>query len=347
MKKERNMSVEALRSVFMFGIVLLHVIQFGGHNCPALVEILKVNVVGFMFISGYYGISFSVSKLLRLYGTGLYCAVVSTIIGWGFMQDRIVMPFAYQVAQTFYGYWFIHAYAMTMFFSPMIEEFVKLALAGGEKGKLRLIAVAVPIVFLVFVWSFLPTLPKPIGSFFVAPHGIDCFSGIVFIGVYLSARCWRVFRIDTIIKLRFAIICIVLGLVSISLFRLGNYCSPVAFIVAALIFSVVKRANITSTCRSAYAFSYGGGVAIYLMHTNWAGFGIISKGMVWAHDEFGLCVFVSWFMITVLLFLSLIGMDVIRRIFAIQILMYVDIKRLDIMYIRCCEKILMLLTFTK
>jgi hypothetical protein len=59
----------------MFAIFLLHLITQGGHNMAWAGNILQWCVPGFMFISGWCGIKFSLCKVFKLYGISLYCAV--------------------------------------------------------------------------------------------------------------------------------------------------------------------------------------------------------------------------------------------------------------------------------
>lgn len=78
--KGRDGSVECYRVFLMFGICLLHVLFFGHFDRPFVHNVLKFCVVGFVFISGYYGIRFSWKKIVRLYGVGIYCAAVAAVI---------------------------------------------------------------------------------------------------------------------------------------------------------------------------------------------------------------------------------------------------------------------------
>jgi len=45
--------------MLMFGICLLHAVGFGGHGQAWVINILSSCVVGFVFISGWFGVRFS------------------------------------------------------------------------------------------------------------------------------------------------------------------------------------------------------------------------------------------------------------------------------------------------
>ena len=73
---KRDCSIDAYRVCLMFGICLLHSITQAGHNVAWAANMLSWCVPGFMFISGWFGIKFSIGKVFKLYGISLYCAVM-------------------------------------------------------------------------------------------------------------------------------------------------------------------------------------------------------------------------------------------------------------------------------
>ena len=85
---KRDRAIDICRVCLMFGICLLHAISQAGHNIAWAANMLMWCVPGFMFISGWFGIKFSIGKALKLYGISLYCAVLyvafdSAILGGG------------------------------------------------------------------------------------------------------------------------------------------------------------------------------------------------------------------------------------------------------------------------
>ncbi len=86
--KQRNPSIEILRDSLMFGICLLHSITTAGHNTPWIANALLWCVPCFMFISGWFGIKFYLSKIFILYGTSFYCAIVFVIFDYLFKGSQ-------------------------------------------------------------------------------------------------------------------------------------------------------------------------------------------------------------------------------------------------------------------
>lgn len=77
-KNGRNASIELLRIIFMFGICLIH----ASSNSVFPRNVAQPSVVGFIFISGYYGIRFRLSKILGLYAiAALYCVLSRLFAG--------------------------------------------------------------------------------------------------------------------------------------------------------------------------------------------------------------------------------------------------------------------------
>lgn len=131
--KSRNSSVELLRFVFMYLIVLLHVYGHGSgldyeriyrwgaspETMPHLFffSLGKIGVTGFMFISGYYGIRANRYRVLDLVLIPLFYLIVLMPVGNGSGKLLLLHPFD--------GWWFISAYLFIMLLAPLIEEGLK------------------------------------------------------------------------------------------------------------------------------------------------------------------------------------------------------------------------------
>lgn len=129
----RNSSIEILRFVFMFLIVLLHVYVHGtnldyetiyhwGNNwntVPSLIffTLGKIGVTGFIFISGYYGIKTNVSKIINLILITLFYLLILLPFG----KNNISL-----ILHPFDGWWFISAYLFIMLLAPLIENGIKI-----------------------------------------------------------------------------------------------------------------------------------------------------------------------------------------------------------------------------
>ncbi len=74
MNRKRNSAIEIYRVVLMLGIVALHEYSYVGMGHNWVPRLLTSCVVGFVFISGYYGVKLSLAKLAKLYGVAIFCA---------------------------------------------------------------------------------------------------------------------------------------------------------------------------------------------------------------------------------------------------------------------------------
>lgn len=102
----------------MFGLVLLHVIDQGGARVGAyyIWSLLRPCLVGFVFISGYYGIKFSYAKVIRFILVAIWCALVSSLIAMVMTGD-----FG-SIFASLKGYWFVWSYLVLMCLAPLINR---------------------------------------------------------------------------------------------------------------------------------------------------------------------------------------------------------------------------------
>ena len=137
-EKIRNTNVEILRFTLMIAIVLWHVIVHGFDfvdgkegmasyvgclpNAFLWCALLSPATYCFVFISGYYGIHFSVRKLLSLLLSLLLvavgCASYKYICGGGSLYSI----YASFIPLAFNKWWFITAYVTLYILSPFINK---------------------------------------------------------------------------------------------------------------------------------------------------------------------------------------------------------------------------------
>lgn len=142
MSQERNSNIELLRIICMFFVVLLHfnnhgvninIICFQGelslqNTLGHLVESFAIVAVNcFVLISGYYGLSFKLKSLLKLYlqcffmglvGYLLYVLLSSSNLEYTKLLARV---FAFSRNR----YWFIYAYLCLYFIAPLLNYAIK------------------------------------------------------------------------------------------------------------------------------------------------------------------------------------------------------------------------------
>lgn len=182
--KSRNSSVELLRFVFMYLIVLLHVYGHGSgldyeriycwgaspETMPHLFlfSLGKIGVTGFMFISGYYGIRTNRYKVLDLILIPLFYLIVLMPIGNGSGKLLLLHPFD--------GWWFIGVYLFIMLLAPLIETGIK----NVSRTTFR------NIIFALLAYTY---FAQAINS----PNSRDA---ILLLTIYLAARCFKLWVCD-------------------------------------------------------------------------------------------------------------------------------------------------------
>lgn len=119
MNRKRNDSIEFLRCVLMCGICVLHSCSLGGYANGRFCRMLMPCVPCFVFISGYYGIKSTPSRIARLIviaftsvpivGIVSYFAGYNGLSGWKVAAAGII------------NNWFVWAYVALMCFAPMLN----------------------------------------------------------------------------------------------------------------------------------------------------------------------------------------------------------------------------------
>ena len=228
----RNGGVELMRILLMMGIVALHTLCYIGKGLSPAAHLCESCVVGFVFISGYFGITFTIRKLVNFYGIVLFCAVWNILCLWlsGCEPSELLGHFL--------GYlrvwWFANAYVFLMLVSPLVNK----ALDACQTTK-ELILVALPPASIVYLWGFASSVPF-LHDYVPIDKSITTNSGLTLMGIYILARVFRKTELENRLKLRvFAII----GGASavVCLFNLGKYNSIFAFLFMASLFVFFRR----------------------------------------------------------------------------------------------------------
>ena len=123
----RNSSIELLRIICMYFVLIGHIFFHGAHSkVPNANYILAfgISINVFMLISGYYGIRLKIKSLLNMVGMVMFYAVVSTGLNYLFMGrvDLLgAMSGLFPVSHNHY-YWFATCYIFLMLFSPLVNK---------------------------------------------------------------------------------------------------------------------------------------------------------------------------------------------------------------------------------
>lgn len=265
---KRNASIELYRILLMYGIVVLHV---GGILGPAFCwekTGLCWCVDGFVFITGWFGVRFSVRKLALLYGTALVSSFMVECLAIAFGHGLGANVFA-GVVLHMKGMWFLHAYAVMLCLSPLVNAVVQA----------RDWRTLVPFLALVFGWGLATELPI---VHRVVPHpaGIGSFTGLTLLGVYAVARMVRLWDLARLVRTRHLLFAlpVLFGLCILGYGWLGQYASPVAVLMAAVVFLLFLRVRVPSVAAPAIQFLGASMFPVYVVHGHPWVFALIKQG---------------------------------------------------------------------
>lgn len=178
MKNERNSSFELLRLLCIFGIIMMH--TFAGVDTSASALNTSLNVLAnslfntgvtcFILISGYFGIRFSLEKLIRLDLMIILFTVLHTLITGNFGVKDLIRSCIPVLSRQ---YWFITCYFVLCILAPFLNQIPE---------KLSKEAFRRLLLVMLLVFSVIPTF----GIYDVMQ---DAGKGLVhFVMIYLLGR---------------------------------------------------------------------------------------------------------------------------------------------------------------
>ncbi|MEG2062290.1 MAG: acyltransferase family protein [Kiritimatiellia bacterium] len=301
----RNSSIELYRVCLMFGICLLHCAYHGGYRQELVVDLLRFCVDGFVFISGYYGLRFAPSKVIRLMGI----AAVAITIAWvggvilGITETLSVKRL---IKSLISDNWFLYAYLALMLLAPVVDA----ALNATPTRKLPMILV--PFLGLTFVWSYGLTLPI-IGSCLPRISGLGSYTFVMMLGVYTVARLCHRFDLGQWLTRR-RICCIVPVLLLIVGMGFGEYDSPFAVSLAMVMFILFSRIQLSRRMGQFVLLLAPSMFAVYLLHDNDTGRFLIREIMKWGVEGYGLSPYLAYPLCAVPIFVGCVLLDIPRRL---------------------------------
>ena len=293
----------------MFGICLLHSFEQGLHFVPTATKVLLSCVIGFVFISGWYGIRFRPSKLLRLYATAIACgSIVFTVEVWlGRVALEPTVTCVKSLCGAWFNYWFLNAYAVMMLLVPVVD-------AAVERTPPRLLAgILVPFLAVTFIWTFVrSSTPNEWQWLIPASREQGCYTGLTLLGTYTVARLCRRFDVARRFSARMLLLLLLSAFVCTMVSN--NYSSPFGLIVAALVFFLFLRVRWPDWVGRVALFLGPSMFAVYLLHTNRLGFDTIIclEGIL--IDEWGWNAWCVYPLVAAILFSSALLLDQPRRL---------------------------------
>lgn len=258
----RMPALDALRILLMFGICMIHATGQGPYATFFPHNVLCACVLGFILISGYFGMKFRISKVIRLYSLAVgYCFLVPVIGG------RLGSGFLGEVVKTWgaeWRYWFLHAYVLVMCVAPLVNPFFDLC---RKQSNCKCVGMLLPLIFVGFVWCWLANLnhfrlivPRPVGL-------VGC-SFIVLLAGYCVGRFIRIVHFEKRFNAKIWIVLIVVSFfavgVSKGVFR--SYGCVVLLIMAVSFFCLAIRFRLSRSMSLIVSKLAPSMFGVYLLH---------------------------------------------------------------------------------
>lgn len=263
----RTQSVEVLRVIMMLGIVACHVIRQGGYdNHLGIDRICGCAVVGFMFISGYFGIRCSLGRVLKLLAMAVYCNLIVAWVGVLLHPSASYMHYFLYNWTRGSGWWFFWGYIVVVLLSPLIEA----------AFSTRRFDFVIPIIMLVFGWQFATAVPY-LRNIIPAPNGLDGLSFVMLIGIYIFARTFNLLGWRRFMPRRMAVCVLGVSTVFVAI-GFSQYSSPFALLLGMSAFSIALSVDRLPKCvGKACSWLVPSLLSVYLLHTNIQGFELIAR----------------------------------------------------------------------
>lgn len=281
---KRNGSLDLLKCLCMLFVVIIHLMGHSGYLSALnkntfvyfcanyLMALIRVAVPVFVLITGYFGISFKLEKVVTMEMTLLFYSLLTFLIAFVFGGDieytvssvlKTILPFSYK------SWWFATNYIVLLFFAPYINTMLK---SIGQKRHISLIA----LCFLLF---------NVISSFSLDP--IDTTQGygfMNFILLYLIGRYIRLYGLfqnlrayQWLLGYCFFSFLILLSYHFYGSYKFGTYNSVLLLLSSISLFNVFSRGKIKTTIFSRmvpYTF------AVYLISDSFYMRKIVNSGII-------------------------------------------------------------------
>ena len=302
----------------MYMICMIHAIGYVDSRWTHwLVNVCFAGVPGFVLISGFYGLRFSWRKVVRIEGVGIGCAltVVGLALALGVCPRGQALA---EIVRLWKGYWFIHAYVVMMVLAGLLG-------ADAQESRSELQKRALPVIALVYGWSFLALVPC-VQRYVPRTSGLEAFSGVTLFAVYLVGRLYRLFDWESRFKMKYVLPATILcGVMSACVIpptsgwggALARYNSPFLLGLSLGLFWLFRRAlagmKLPATVLAILTPSV---LSVYLIHCNSYG----NQAFAFAERMFanaGLPLYAIFFVLATLTFVAGFVLDVPRRLLSL------------------------------
>ena len=265
----------------------------GGPFTRRFINVLSPCVEGFVFISGYYGIRFSVGKVGKLLALFAFYTLflVAPSFDWHYAAGK-------QLTHN----WFLFSYLILMAFAPVFNA------AFEGKSKKQILCLALPIIVAVYGWSYLCVVPG-IKEYMPSVTGFAPLSFFTMFGIYMAARVFRLLELERLLNLK---VLIILGGGAVVLVIAGfhHHNSPASIVWTACVFTVFSRLQLPSVVSKVVAWIAPTTFGIFLLHSTLTG-GWLRKTVI-DFTATHLGVYVGYLITTIIVFLACCLIDKMR-----------------------------------
>jgi len=294
----------------MFGICMCHSVGAGGHVYEPVRNMFMMCTVGFIFITGWFGVRFSFKRAANLCMVAAFAALVVMAEDW--MLHRSFTRSFFSIASE---WWFLNAYLFLLLLSPIFNCIAN-CLCSQDK-RIRHDAICAGGIFAAVVFclawpmkcGWIPTVR------FVATWGFPAQFGNM-CTIYLLARMIALGNVQDRVGKRIAALCVLIPLaVSFLGIKYTYYNSPFDFMFAFGLFWFFHKMVIDSESFVAKMVLI---VApslffVYLYHSHQTpGFEILAKCQGFMVDA-GLPVPIAWLFTAISIFVAGVFIDLPRR----------------------------------
>lgn len=242
-KKSRNSSIELLRIVSIFFVLVGHTFGHGAHGeVPNAGYILAfgISINVFMLISGYYGIKLRIKSFMGMVGMVMFYSIASTAVtyfltGGGNLNGALsgLLPISHN-----YYYWFASCYFFLMMLSPLLNKGL------ASLSDRQYIWVVIGIIYMNCVSGWL------MRNYFINSTG---FSTMQLIFMYVLGNAVRRLKWAEIISMRWlVVIYFATSIFSMAdgkipyINTLGGYNNPVDVVKSVAVFCIFMKLTISS-----------------------------------------------------------------------------------------------------
>lgn len=301
----RNLGIELFRIFCMLAICMQHAVVFSNTGATGFESrYWNIGVVGFAFITGYYGASFKIKKLFSLWMTALWSIGMVALCACIHRGVNCVSCGAFKYA--LFSNWYLNGYTVLLLMTPILNAALEKLFAPHETVARRTAIIAFTILL---IWSWLQEL-WGIRDWIPTMPGMGMKSFMALIYIYLIGR-WVRFA-DALNVLSGKVWAIWVGCVAlIPIF--GSNISPVTLFYAIVVFRLFQRIRVPERLGTCIAWVVPSLFAVYLLHTNEFGFSAIAQ-YVHVLMGHGLPRYVAYVTCALSVFVVCLLLDVPRRL---------------------------------